>query len=133
MHAYLQGINKTIYCLKTVCLYIALKDTIDPLNFGDSFGGSLDDASNEEPSTLTIPGVLLPVNSYLFRNPFAAQNIDQNTGLNTDSIADFNTMQSNVPLESNKDNPQLYQRWKHVSTFSFSACTPGFNQIRKSI
>lgn len=122
-----------MYCLKAVCLYVALEDTMDPLNFCDSFGGSLDDASDEEPSTLTTPGVPLPVNPYLPRNPFAAQHIDQDTGLDTDSIADFNAMQSSVSPESDTDNSQLYPRWKHVSTFLLSASTPGFNKIRKSI
>lgn len=91
-------------------MYIAQEDTMDPLNFGDSFGGSLDDASDEEPSALTTPGVPLPVNPHLSRNPFTAQHTDRDTDLDTDSIADFNAMRSSVPPESDTDNPQPYPR-----------------------
>lgn len=40
------------------------------LNFGDSFGGSLGDASDKEPSTLTTLGVPLSVNPHLPQNLF---------------------------------------------------------------
>lgn len=85
-------------------MYVALKDIIDPLNFCNSFGKSLNNIFDKEPSTLTIPGVSLSVNSYLPQNLFAAQHIDQNTNLNTDNIVDFNIMQSSVLFESNTDN-----------------------------
>lgn len=65
-----------MYSLKAVCLYVALENTIDPINFCDSFDGSLDDVSDKKPSILTIPGVPLPVNPYLPQNLFAAQHIN---------------------------------------------------------
>ena len=43
------------------------------LNFGNSFGGNLNDTFDKKPSALTTSGVSLPVNFYLPRNPFAAQ------------------------------------------------------------
>lgn len=104
MYAYLQAINKTIYCLKAVCLYIALEDIIDLLNFYNSFDGNFNDASDKESSTLSILGIPLFVNPYLSQNPFIAQHIDQDTDLDTDSITNFNAMQSSVPLKSDTYN-----------------------------
>ena len=130
---HLQDINKTIYYRKAVCVYIALEDTIDLLNFGDSFDGSLDNASDKKPFTLTTPDVHLLENPYLPWNLFATQHIDQNIDLNTDSIADFNAIQSSIFPESDIDNLQLYPRTKHVNTFFLSASTPGFNKIRTGI
>ena len=110
-------------------MYVALEDTIDPLNFRNSFGESFNDTFDKKPSTFTTPSVPLPVNTYLPQNPFAAQHIDQDIGLDTDNIMNFNTMQSRVPPESNTNNSQLYPRWEHVNTFSLSASIPGFNKI----
>lgn len=114
-------------------MYVALEDTIDPLNFCDSFGRSLNDTSDEEPSTLTTSDVSLPVNPYLPQNLFATQYIDQDTGLDTDSIADFNAMRSSVLSESDTNNPQLYPHWEYVSTFSLSASISGLIKSKNQL
>lgn len=88
-----------IYYLKAVCLYVALEDIMNPLNFCNSFDRNFNDASNKKPSILTTLGVLLPVNPYLSWNPFVALHTDQNTDLDTDSIANFNAMQLNISLD----------------------------------
>lgn len=81
-----------IYYLKAVCLYVALEDTINLLNFYNSFDRNFNNVFDKKLSTLTTLGIFLPVNPYLFWNLFFAQHTDKNIDLDTDSIADFNVM-----------------------------------------
>ena len=119
--------------MQVVCLYIALKNTIDLLNFGDSFDESLGDVSDKKTSTLTTLSIPLSVNPNLPWNLFVAKDMIQDTGLDIDSIANFKIMQSSIPLELDTNNLQLYPRWKHIIMFSLNTSTPGFNKIQKSI
>lgn len=61
-----------MYCLKIVCLYVALEDIIDLLNFYDSFDKNFNNTSDKKSSILTTPGIHLLVNPYLLSNSFVA-------------------------------------------------------------
>lgn len=65
MHVYLQGINKKIYYLQALFMYIVLENIINLLNFNNSFDKNFDDAFNEKSFILIISSVPLSINPYL--------------------------------------------------------------------
>lgn len=65
-----------MYYLQVICLYIALEDIIDLLNFSDIFDKNLNNTFNKKLFILTIYDILLPVNPYLPWNSFTAQHIN---------------------------------------------------------
>lgn len=73
LHIYLQGINRTMYCLRAICLYVTLKNIINLLNFYNSFNRSFNDVFDKELSILTTSNIPLPMNLYLSQNLFTTQ------------------------------------------------------------
>lgn len=86
-----------------VILLDFIKIQIDPLTFRDSFDGNFSNVLDKKPN------------------------------LNTESITNFNEIQSSVLFESDIDKSQSYAQWEYINTFFLNVSILGFNKICKLI